>query len=74
MTLERLDIDYYVEKRLCKLLGTEEWISAEIHHRICEYFNLKGEGDLSEKNNNNVRDDATNTSFGSTSSGFCRSI
>ena len=73
MKLEKLDIDYYVEKRLCKLLGTEEWISAEIHHRICEYFNLKGEGDLSEKNNNGW-DDVTDTSFRSTSSGFCRGI
>jgi len=54
MKLERLDIDCYVEERICKLLKIKRGFSVEIHEKIYNHFSQTGEGLENEKSNSNL--------------------
>lgn len=56
MKLEKLDIDYYVEDRICRLLKVERGFFIEVHEKVYNHFNLreKGEGTKNDKSNSNL--------------------
>ena len=60
MELEKLDIDCYVEDRICKLLKEEEIGSSIIHRRAHDHYRFifkeKGEGKKNDKSNSNLHE------------------
>lgn len=56
MELERLDIDCYVEDRICRLLKVERGFFIEIHEKIYNHFKETGEGKENDKSNSNLHE------------------
>lgn len=50
MQLERLDIDQYIETRICKLLSIQYTNSEGVEQRVQEYFcSIEGNMEIKEK-------------------------
>ena len=63
MELEKLDIDCYVEERICRLLKVDRGFFIEIHERVYNHFNQTGEGAKNDKSNSNLHEHSSSGNY-----------